>query len=108
MNRLKKRWGVENNSQLVLIFVVFAITGTTASYLSKPVMTGLGIDTLSKWVYWPLRILLLFPIYQILLVFIGAVFGQFKFFWNFEKKMLNRMRLGRVVRFVDKLVDQRN
>jgi hypothetical protein len=37
---------------------------------------------------------LIFPIYQVLLVFFGFIFGQFKFFWNFEKKMLSRMGLG--------------
>ncbi|MGA0828911.1 MAG: DUF6787 family protein, partial [Flavobacteriaceae bacterium] len=42
-------------------------------------------------IYWPLRIGLIFPLYQLLLVFFGALFGQFRFFWNFEKKMLRRL-----------------
>ena len=39
-------------------------------------------------------ILLIFPVYQILLVAFGWLFGQFKFFWNMEKKMLRRLGLG--------------
>jgi hypothetical protein len=37
---------------------------------------------------------MIFPIYQILLVLIGAIFGQFNFFWAFEKKMLRGLKLG--------------
>jgi hypothetical protein len=36
---------------------------------------------------------LIFPLYQVLLVLIGALFGQFSFFWGFEKKMLRRFGL---------------
>lgn len=104
MNKLKKRWNINSNWQLLVIFVVFAITGSTAAYLSKPLTTFLGItkDNLSLWLYWPFRLLIIFPAYQVLLVLIGAVFGQFKFFWNFEKKMLYRMRLGFIADFFDK------
>jgi len=44
---------------------------------------------------------LIFPIYQVLLVFVGFVFGEFKFFWEFEKKMLYRIKLGFIADFVD-------
>jgi hypothetical protein len=46
--------------------------------------------------YWftPVRLLIIFPLYQVLLVLIGSLFGQFKFFWAFEKKMLRSMGLG--------------
>ena len=95
MNDLKKRWGIETNFQLTIIFIVFAITGSASAWLSKPFCFWLGI-TKSDLGYWftPLRLLLIFPIYQVLLVLIGFLFGQFKFFWAFEKKMLKRMRLG--------------
>jgi hypothetical protein len=47
MNKLKERWNVTSNWQLVIIFIVFAITGSTAAYLSKPVTSALGITTAS-------------------------------------------------------------
>ncbi len=103
MNKLKQRWNITSNWQLVIIFIVFAITGSTAAYLSKPLMSILGItkESLHWAIYWPLRLLLLFPVYQVLLVIIGAVFGQFKFFWEFEKKILHRMKLGFIANYVD-------
>lgn len=96
MEKLKKRWGINSNLQIAVIFLVFAVTGSTAAKLAEPIteMVGLGRETTSAWVYWAARILLIFPIYQVLLVFFGWVFGQFQFFWNFEKKMLNRLGLG--------------
>lgn len=103
MNKLKQRWNIASNWQLTIIFIVFAITGSTAAYLTKPVTSILEItkENLHWSIYWPLRLLILFPIYQIMLVIFGAIFGQFKFFWEFEKKMLNRMKLNFIVDFVD-------
>lgn len=108
MNKLKERWNITSNTQLIIIFVVFAITGSTAAYLTKPITNALGLtkETVSLWIYWPLRILLLFPVYQFLLVIIGAFFGQFTFFWNFEKKMLYRLKLDFIVNFVDKKINK--
>jgi hypothetical protein len=94
MKGLKQRWGLTSNWQLTIIIVVFAITGSASAYLSRPfcVWLGIGKNELGHW-YTPIRLLLIFPIYQVLLVAIGFLFGQFKFFWSFEKKMLKGMGL---------------
>jgi hypothetical protein len=95
MKKLKERWGIQSNFQLTLIFIVFAITGSASAWLSQPFCIWLGITKadLGFW-FTPIRLLLIFPIYQVLLVFIGFLFGQFQFFWAFEKKMLRSMGLG--------------
>jgi hypothetical protein len=95
MKELKKRWKIESNFQLAIIFIVFAITGSTSAWLSKPACFWLGImkEDFGFW-YTPVRLLIIFPLYQVLLVLIGSLLGQFKFFWGFEKKMLKRMGLG--------------
>ena len=97
MKKLKQRWNITSNWQLLIIFIVFAITGSTAAYISKPITNALGItkESMSLWLYWPVRLLLIFPLYQVLLVLIGTLFGQFKFFWEFEKKMLLHFRFRR-------------
>ncbi|MFZ9004524.1 MAG: diacylglyceryl transferase [Bacteroidetes bacterium] len=101
MKKLKQRWGIESNFQLIIILVVFSATGSTAVYVAKPFLNWIGLHPggfpdawWGSWIYWTLRILVIFPIYQVLLVIMGAVFGQFAFFWNLEKKMLRRMGLG--------------
>ncbi len=95
MRKLKERWGIKTNFQLSIIFIVFAITGSTSAWLSK---VGCDFVGLTKedlgLLFTPFRLILIFPLYQVLLVVIGFLFGQFKFFWAFEKKMLMKMGLG--------------
>lgn len=95
MKKLKERWGISSNFQLVIIFIVFAITGSLSAYLSKPFTNWIGLtkDNLGYF-YLPVRLIAIFPIYQVLLVLTGFLFGQFTFFWWFEKKMLRSMKLG--------------
>ncbi len=100
MKRLKKRWGVDSNLQIIVIIIVFAVTGSVATKLAAPLTEffGMGREQTSAWLYWMTRILLIFPIYQMLLILFGWLFGQFKFFWAFEKKMLNRIGLGFLIK----------
>ena len=104
MKKLKERWNVTSNWQLTVIFVVFALTGFSSLQLAKPFLTCIGIPEtfLPHWLYRVFRLVLIFPIYQILLVLFGAIFGQFTFFWEFEKKMLHRLKLSCVANYIDK------
>ena len=97
MEKLKQRWGIESNVQIITILIVFAVTGSTASYIGKPILYFFNITTenFSTFGYWMIRIVLLFIMYQFLLVGFGWLFGQHKFFWNFEKKMLGRIGFKR-------------
>ena len=96
MEKLKERWGITSNIQIILILIVFAINGSFAAWVTNPVTAFLGISktVTSGFIYWPLRIILIFPIYQLTLPIVGFLFGQFKFFWNFEKKFLRRIGFG--------------
>ena len=104
MANLKQRWNLKNNWQVIIIILVFALTGSTAAMLSKPILQCLGIskDTHHLALYIPLYIVIIFPIYQVLLVSIGFIFGQFDFFWRIEKKMLQLLKLGFIVDFLEK------
>ncbi len=94
LEKLKQRWKIESNLQLVLILVVFAITGSSTVFIRKPVFELLGITPeTSLWITIPLYLAIILPSYQILLLVYGTIFGQFRFFWEFEKKMLRRMRI---------------
>lgn len=93
MKKLKEKWGIQSNFQLVIILIVFSVTGSLAVWVAHPVLTLVGLEknAVSPWIFWPIRIVIIFPLYQIMIVIVGALFGQFKFFWNFEKKMLARL-----------------
>lgn len=96
MKNFKQRWNITSNWQLIIILIVFAFTGSSAAYVSKPILYFFGINKgeVSLVVYYISYIALIFPVYQVLLLFYGFIFGQFKFFWAFEKKMLTSLGLG--------------
>lgn len=96
MGNLKKRWGIESNFQLVLIFIVFAINGSLSARISGFVMNYFGINNENThWVsFYIILIIIVLPLYPLLLMFFGYLFGQSKFFFPFSKKMLISMGLG--------------
>lgn len=97
MEKLKQRWGITSNFQIAIILIVFAINGSFAAWVADPLteIIGLRAENMNDWIYWPIRILLIFAVYQITLPLVGFCFGQFTFFWNFTKKMLSRMGFRR-------------
>tara|TARA_B100001057_G_scaffold255417_1_gene255664 strand:+ start:738 stop:1043 length:306 start_codon:yes stop_codon:yes gene_type:complete len=96
MKTLRERWGIKSNFQILIIFVVFGITGTTSALISGPI-TEIVIGEESN-IHWLLkiiiRVLILTPIYQILLLLFGYIFCQYKFFFQFVKKFLKILGLG--------------
>lgn len=104
MNKLKERWKISSNYQLVVIIIVFAVTGSTSALIAKPILTFIGItkESVSLWLYYPLYIIIILPIYKVLLLLIGTLAGQRNFFWNFIKKMLDRMGLRFIHRIFEK------
>ena len=103
MGNLKQRWNLKSNWQIIAIILVFAITGSTAAMLSKPILHWLGIskETHHIVLYILLYFVIIFPIYQVLLVSFGFLLGQFQFFWNFEKKLLRALKLGFIIQLFE-------
>ena len=95
MEKLKKRWGISSNFQIIKIFIVFGITGSTAAWISDPLcdFLGINIESLNIFIYWFLRIIIVSIVYKFILLFVAFIFGEFKFFWNFLKKFLYRLGL---------------
>jgi hypothetical protein len=98
-NKLENKWQVNYRWEMISIFLVFAATGSSSLFVSRPIIKLIGItkENLNPFIYWFLYIIIGFIFYQILLVLIGWVFGQFQFFWNFEKKMLSRLGFKRFI-----------
>ena len=91
LSKLKIRWGINSNLQILKIFIVFGITGSTAAWVSEPICNFFGINTdnLNILIYWFARIILITIVYQFILIFVALLFGEFKFFWRFVKKFIN-------------------
>lgn len=89
IQRLKDKWGV-TTWQFIVIMIVFACTGSTIVIIKKPLIVWMfGEGGQPMWfriAYW----ILILPVYNAFLLFYGFVFGQFAFFWAYEKRMLSR------------------
>lgn len=96
---LEKKWILNYRWEMIRVFIVFAVTGSTSMLVGRPIIKFLGItkENLNPILYWVLFIIIALIFYQILLVSFGWLFGQFKFFWEFEKKMLKRFGLKRFI-----------
>ena len=86
--RLKKKWGV-SGIQFILIICVFAIGGSLTGFLAKKLMPVFQIE--ASVAYWIVYIIVVTLIWPICILLISLPFGQFRFFWEYEKK------LGRLV-----------
>lgn len=90
-DRLKERWNVQSTFQVVVILVVFACTGTTVALLARPLLHAIFTPAaVPLWATVAYYVLIL-PIYNAFLLFYGFIFGQFRFFWNFEKRFFSRI-----------------
>ena len=87
IQKVLKIFKVNSINRLIIIFIVFAITGSLSVILGEYVLLIFFSDDVVKdFFYWVIRILIIFPLYQILLIIIGSIFGEFKYFWSIEKK----------------------
>lgn len=93
ITRLQEKWGVENALQVIFILIVFSLAGSTVVVLRKSFFSLLGFDaTTNFWLKTITYILFIFPTYQVLLLGYGFLFGQFRFFWAKEVKMVMAIR----------------
>ena len=85
------RWKLESAFQVVVVLVVFACTGFTVLFIKKPILHFLageqGDSVTASVIYY----LLILPLYNVILLAYGFLFGQFNFFWEFEKRFFNRI-----------------
>jgi hypothetical protein len=91
--KLQTRWGVDSLWQVLVILLVFSITGMSIVYVRAPVYGLLGIDQHSAW--WVRVLAFIFiamPLYQVMLLGYGVLLGQRKFFWAFSKRVIGRFR----------------
>lgn len=88
MQKLKERWNIRSSFQLIMILLVFSINGSLAVWIAKPIMEFIGLDRefTNAFIYWPLRILLVFVAYQFTLPMVGFCLGQYTFFKRFSKR----------------------
>jgi hypothetical protein len=97
--KLKKRWNIDTNFQVIIILIVFAITGSTTVYVKQFIFDLIGISTTTPLlIKIPLYVVVILPVYNLLLLAYGFLFGQFQFFKNFIIKFFGRFRFSKKVK----------
>ena len=84
MNRLKEIFRVGSTYQLIIVFIVFGITGSLSLILSEYISSLYNLNNIL------MSMILILLTYQVLLIIIGTMFGQFQYFWAMEKKIFRR------------------
>ena len=98
MNVIKKtidKFHARSFKHLVIILLVFALSGSASLLMSSSILNAINLKELINFypLYLLVRIIFLIPIYQLVLIIIATLFGEFRYFWNFEKKFFKRLRL---------------
>lgn len=91
LEKLRERWKLNSIGQVVVVLIVFACTGFTVLYLKQPVLRLFGSEPPFTGTATVVYYLLILPIYNIILLAYGFLFGQFRFFWEFEKRFVKRL-----------------
>ena len=86
MDKLKNLFRVSSTYQLIVVFIVFGITGSLSLVISAYISDFFNLDNII------LSIISVLVIYQVLLIIIGTLFGEFNYFWEMEKKIISRFK----------------
>jgi len=91
IDTLKQRWDLNTTWQVLVVLFIFACTGFTVMFLKNPLLGLIDPSYKESTTFTVLYYILILPIYNLILLFYGLIFGQFKFFWEFEKRFVKRM-----------------
>ena len=95
LEKLIKIFNANSIRHLIVIFLVFGITGSLSVYISDPILELLQLDRIitSPPLYWIARLGVVMIAYQLSLLAIATMFGQFSYFQKIQKNFLNRFRI---------------
>ena len=91
INNLINFFGANSKLHLLKIFIIFGLAGTLSVVLSEPLLQLISIEKFisNKFIYWLIRLIIIFPIYQFVLIGVALVFGELRYFKKFFIKFIN-------------------
>lgn len=79
---------------MVWIFFIFAVTGSTTVIVRKSVFRLLGVDIEHPVLAWFVKLVAIYLFYQLLLLLIGSLLGEHRFFRWFLIQMNRKLIPG--------------
>ena len=90
IEKLRGRWKLKSAWQVIIVLLAFACTGFTILFIKRPLLSFLAGEQGDSTVASVLYYIFILPIYNVILLGYGFIFGQFRFFWEFEKRFMAR------------------
>ena len=77
----------------LILNIIFGISGSLTLILSVPIINFIKINEIveNTFILLFLRIIIIFPLYQLVLISIATIFGEFNYFLSFERSMLKKL-----------------
>ena len=96
INNLINFFGANSKLHLLKIFIIFGLAGSLSVILSEPLLQLVSIENFisNKFMYWLIRLILIFPIYQFVLIGLAFVFGEFRYFKRIFIKFINYFKIN--------------
>ncbi len=96
INNLINFFGANSRLHLLKIFIIFGLAGSLSVILSEPLIQLISIEKLisNKFFYWIVRLILIFPIYQFVLIALALLFGELSYFKKFLIKFINYFKVN--------------
>ncbi|WKN43844.1 DUF6787 family protein [Tunicatimonas pelagia] len=89
LKKLQNRWKVDDIRQVLVILLVFSLTGSSIVMIRPVIFQWVGVTAetsgLTRWLWY---IGFIIPAYQVLLLGYGWLFGQYHFFARRYQKMI--------------------
>ena len=89
-------FGANSRLHLLKIFIIFGLAGSLSVILSEPLITFISMEKFisNKFFYWVVRLILIFPIYQFVLIALALLFGELNYFKKFFIKFINYFKVN--------------
>jgi hypothetical protein len=84
---LKRRWGVSTWG-VIAILITFSLAGASILRIGRLIVHAILPDDAPGWQYWTVKILVIVPVYEVLLLFWGTLLGQGRFFRTKSRQTL--------------------
>ena len=94
LNKLIFLFKAKNLVHLVKIFIVFALAGSLSVIISEPILKIIKLNQIISFypVYILIRLIIIFPLYQLILFAVAFIFGEYAYFRKFFQKFFNYFR----------------
>ena len=95
IQNLIKKFNAKSKVHLLVIFLVFGLSGSFSLWISSPIMSALDLkNILNNYpLYIFFRVLIIIPIYQLILIVLLQFLVNFNIFGNLKKKFLKRIKI---------------